>query len=65
MSNKMDLNTRIIVGEVNKQLTIKGWTHSDLAKATGYSVETIRSFMSGRRNSVKLTNAISVALGMR
>lgn len=65
MKNTMDMSTRVFVGEIKKQLTIKGWTHSDLANATGYSLEAIRSFMSGRSNSVKLTNAISVALGMR
>lgn len=61
----MDINTRMMIGEIKKQMTIKGWRHADLAQATGYSIDAIRAYMMGRSNSDRLTCAIMVALDMR
>lgn len=61
----MDDNTRLFVAEMKKQLHIKGWKYSDLAKATGFSESSIRKLAIGNRCSVALVNSVSRALGMR
>lgn len=33
-------------GEIKKQLDIRGWNYKDLARETGYSQMTIRTYMS-------------------
>lgn len=61
----MDINKKLFVAEMKKQLALKNWTHADLAKEIGFSKSAIDKFTSGQRNSTELANAISVALGMR
>lgn len=61
----MNDNERLFVAEMKKQLHIRGWTYSDLAKETGYSVISIKKLVSGERHSVALVNSVSRALGMR
>lgn len=33
-------------GEIKKQLDIRGWSYKDLARETGYSQMTVRTYMS-------------------
>lgn len=56
---------RVFRAEVKKQLVLRGWRHKDLAKATGYSVNAIDTFMTGSRCSVRLENAIRAALDIK
>lgn len=60
----MDVNLKLFVAEVKKQLTIKGWKNADLAQATGYSVEAINKLTSGKRAGVKLVNTVASTLGI-
>ena len=53
------------VGEVKKQLHIRGWKYADLAKATGYATDTIRNFMKGKSNSANVERAIRKALDIK
>ncbi len=48
--------------EVKKQLALREWKHKDLAKATGYSLNAIDSFMCGSRTSDRIIEAIAKAL---
>lgn len=50
--------------ETKKQLELRGWKYADLAKATGYSVNSIESFMCGARAGDKLCKAVSEALSI-
>lgn len=50
--------------EVKKQMTLKGWKYSDLAKATGYSIGTIESLMCGARASDRVYRAVANAIGI-
>ena len=61
----MDVNERLFAAEIKKQLHIKGWTYSDLAKETGYSLVSIKKLISGERHSAALVNSVTRALDMR
>ncbi len=61
----MDINKKLFVAEMKKQLTIRSWTYADLAKEIGFSKSAVDKFASGQSNSAELTNAISRVLGMR
>lgn len=45
-------------------MSIKGWTYSDLAKATGFAKSTIEAFMASARESNNVKAAIAAALGI-
>lgn len=53
------------IGEVKKQLHIRGWKYADLAKATGFSIYTIGDFMKGKSDSVSVERAIRKALDIK
>ncbi len=48
--------------EAKKQMALREWKYKDLAVATGYSIDTIQSFMCGSRASDKLVAAVAKAL---
>lgn len=48
--------------EVKKRLALRNWKHKDLAKATGYSLNAINTFMCGSRCSDALAVSIAKAL---
>ena len=50
--------------EVKKQLELRGWKYADLAKAAGYSINSIESLMSGARASDRLCKAVAEALSI-
>ena len=58
----MDVSMKLFVAEMKKQLTIKGWKNADLAKATGYSIESINRLTSGQRAGEKLINTVAKVL---
>ena len=58
----MDVSMKLFVAEMKKQLTIKGWKNADLAKATGYSIESINRLTSGQRAGENLINAVAKVL---
>lgn len=58
----MDSSLRLFAAETKKQLTIKGWKNADLAKATGYSIESINRLTSGQRAGEKLINTVAKVL---
>ena len=58
----MDSSLKLFAAEIKKQLTIKGWKNADLAKATGYSIESINRLTSGQRASEKLINTVAKVL---
>ena len=60
----MDNSLTLFAAEIKKQLTIKGWKNADLAKATGYSVETINKLTSGQRAGTNLINSVAKVLGI-
>ena len=58
----MDSSLKLFAVETKKQLTIKGWKNADLAKATGYSIESINRLTSGQRAGEKLINTVAKVL---
>ena len=58
----MDNSLTLFAAEIKKQLTIKGWKNADLAKATGYSIESINRLTSGQRAGEKLINTVAKVL---
>lgn len=52
----------MFIAEVKKQLCIKNWRYKDLAKATGFKVGTIKSFMCGDCESDNVANCIAKVL---
>ena len=58
----MDSSLKLFAAEIKKQLTIKGWKNADLAKATGYSIESINRLTSGQRAGEKLINTVAKVL---
>ena len=60
----MDNSLTLFAAEIKKQLTIKGWKNADLAKATGYSVESINKLTSGQRAGTNLINSVAKVLGI-
>ena len=58
----MDSSLKLFAAEIKKQLTIKGWKNADLAKATGYSIESINRLTSGQRSGEKLINTVAKVL---
>jgi DNA-directed RNA polymerase specialized sigma24 family protein len=57
------------IGKVTAEMKIRGLTHSDLAKMTGYKVSTIHKFMSlglvSRSRSGNVAKAVSEALKIK
>ena len=53
---------KYFIAEVKKQLSLKGWKYADLAKATGYSIESINRLTSGQRAGEKLINTVAKVL---
>ena len=60
----MDSSLKLFAAEIKKQLTIKGWKNADLAKATGYSIESINRLTSGQRAGEKLINTVAKVLDL-
>ena len=58
----MDSSLKLFAAEIKKQLTIKGWKNADLAKATGYSIESINKLTSGQRAGENLINTVAKVL---
>jgi transcriptional regulator with XRE-family HTH domain len=56
---KPKFNTERIASD----MAIRGWNHSDLARATGKSVQTITRFLSSEVQTAKVAAAIAQALG--
>lgn len=57
----------LLVAEIKKQMYLRGWTNSDLARATGYKLSTINGFMANiaaRDKSPAVARAICQALEM-
>lgn len=50
--------------EVKKELALREWKYKDLAKATGYSVNAIDTFMCGARCSETLRKKIAEVLNI-
>lgn len=48
--------------ECKKQMVLRDWTNADLAKATGYKIGTIESFMGNRKVTDQTAKAIAKAL---
>ena len=68
LSSNMKRRTRLprakfdsarIVGD----MALRGWNHSDMARATGFAVTTITTFLRGRSQTPKVATAIAQALG--
>ena len=58
----MDSSLKLFAAETKKQLTNKGWKNAVLAKATGYSIESINRLTSGQRAGEKLINTVAKVL---
>ena len=58
------MDYKLFIAEVKKQLALKGWKYADLAKASGYKVSSIESFMCGQRQNEFIANRIARALGI-
>lgn len=50
--------------EAVKQLALRGWTYSDLARETGFSKSVIDRYMSGKYHNDNPRGPIERALGM-
>lgn len=55
-------DNRLFIAEVKKQLAIRGWKYDRLAKETGYPLGSLYGFMSNKRSSDRMRNAIASVL---
>ena len=55
---------KLFRANVKRELYLRGWKYKDLAERTGYQVGTIKSFMCGDRDSIRVALAISKCLGV-
>lgn len=53
---------KLFRANVKRELSIRGWRYKELAERTGYQVGTIRGFMCGDRDSIRVALAISKCL---
>ena len=52
----------LLKGEIDKQKRLQKLTNADLAKMTGYAVNTIDQFMGGSKESENVAKAIAAVL---
>lgn len=58
---------KVFIADCKREMSLRNWKNGDLAKATGYSCDSINRFFSEDRNrnkSEKVAQAISVALNV-